>query len=275
MRKKIKAPESSDVRRYYSEVGWRRGSSGEFVDTELTVARRRSYREYHAASYRRLRRHLDGQGILLDVGAGAVPHDEYARLYDGYDCVICLDVSFEGLSAARSRLNAQQCSFVVADARHLPFRPDKFTSILCAHLLYHMDSGDQQRCVSEFVHQLLPGGVLLVVYSRWATFLTMLARSRRAIASRRNSRLADNRRAGDQRLFFDPRPLSELLSEVPSDVVSTVTTWRVLDSSTAAALIPDNRVGDLFFKLLTLLETHAPKLLTRLARYPLIKLVRN
>jgi SAM-dependent methyltransferase len=263
-----------DVRGYYESVGWSVGPTGELVDTEVSVATRPTYRAYHAASYERLAAHLAPGGRLLDVGAGAVPHESYRNLYTPFELAVCVDISVQGLRVARSQASSTPMAFVCADAQHLPFRPAAFSSVLCLHVLYHLNRRAQQAAVAELL-ACVDGGDVVVVYSTRATPLTRLAGLVRRV--RRRSARTDGQAQGvpEPRLFVEVQPIDDLVSRVASTARVEVSAWRVLDTTTAGTLLPRNRIGDTALGVLARLERRWPRALLPVARYPLVRLRRR
>lgn len=264
-------PSEAGVKEYYETVGWTMGSTGAYIDTETAMGPTEAYRTYHSASYERLSGYMAASESLLDVGAGAVPHPAYLRLYDKFQHVVCVDISLRGLTEARNRLPADKADFICADARALPFRDSVFSTVLCAHVLYHLTRDAQVSALAEMVGQVPVGGSIFVVYSRRVTALTRLGSIvRRLVRHHRNPRTQTS-----PRLFYDPQSIKVPVSAVRSIARVDVTTWRVLDKRTATTIRPNSRIRGPLLASITLLEDRLPRVLLPVVRYPLIRLERT
>ncbi len=95
-----------------------------------------------------------GRGrVLVDVGGGT---GRVARRLSGFDRVVVADVERGMLVRARAR----GLAVVVADARHLPFRPGSADAVVAVDALHHFP--DQERAITEAAGLLGPGGRLVI-----------------------------------------------------------------------------------------------------------------
>ena len=71
-------------------------------------------------------------------------------------------IDFSSRAAAMSRMNGtlQKAEVCVADARHLPFAPDRFDAVFAIHILSHLHKTDRTRAVAEAIRVLKNGGLL-------------------------------------------------------------------------------------------------------------------
>ena len=87
---------------------------------------------------------------FLDVGCGAAASEELVLLSRRFDRRFFTDLSLDGIFQARRRYGAGS-SYVVSDARHLPFREDTFDQVFSAMMFHHVEGGDdgQSRTIDE------------------------------------------------------------------------------------------------------------------------------
>jgi len=77
----------------------------------------------------RLAKYFDtGGDFLLDLGSGAIPHEELLSYHANFKKRVCVDLSITALKQARERL-ADRGEYVVADAAALPFKDGVFDAI--------------------------------------------------------------------------------------------------------------------------------------------------
>ena len=72
-------------------------------------------------------------------------------------------IDFSLCAVAMSRINTgtqQKADACVADARSLPFAPDRFDAVFAIHILSHLNKTDRTRAVAEAVRVLKTGGIL-------------------------------------------------------------------------------------------------------------------
>jgi MPBQ/MSBQ methyltransferase len=71
-------------------------------------------------------------------------------------------IDFSSRAVAMSRMNnmLQKAEVCVADARHLPFAPERFDAVFAIHILSHLKKTDRTRAVAEAVRVLKTGGLL-------------------------------------------------------------------------------------------------------------------
>ncbi len=99
---------------------------------------------------------------LLDVGCGWGRWSASAAR-KGY-AVVGIDPSLEAVAAAR-RVACQlgvAATYLVADARYLPFAADTFDTVYSYSVLQHFPREDAASCVAEVARVLKPSGVSLV-----------------------------------------------------------------------------------------------------------------
>jgi len=111
--------------------------------------------------YRKLK--LETGQLLLDMGCGEGRHSIGALLETPAN-VIGLDLSFEDLNTAKSRLNDFDlsgcdtfCAFGVGNIKNIPIENSSLDAVVCSEVLEHVDSPKES--IQELVRVLKPGGI--------------------------------------------------------------------------------------------------------------------
>ena len=119
--------------------------------------------------YRKLK--LETGQLLLDMGCGEGRHSIGALLETPAN-VIGLDLSFEDLNTAKSRLNDFDlsgcdtfCAFGVGNIKNIPFENASLDAIVCSEVLEHVDSPKES--IQELVRVLKPGGIMALSVPRY------------------------------------------------------------------------------------------------------------
>ncbi|MDO8873168.1 MAG: class I SAM-dependent methyltransferase [Methanoregula sp.] len=101
---------------------------------------------------------LPGSRVLeLGCGNGKTLSAMIGRSWD----VTAIDFSVSAV--AMSRMNTgmlQRGDVCVADARSLPFAPERFDAVFAIHILSHLQKNDRTRAAEEAVRVLKTGGIL-------------------------------------------------------------------------------------------------------------------
>lgn len=84
-------------------------------------------------------RQVHCKGIVLNLGAGAGPN--LSELTDLADEVVCIDISRIGLERAKKRHDS--VTYILADARCLPFKEDVFDYVEGLAILHHISEYDE------------------------------------------------------------------------------------------------------------------------------------
>lgn len=106
------------------------------------------------------------QDRVLDAGCGLGRITR--RVLDSGATVVAADFSRARLKVLRAHTApADRVELAVADANHLPLRPNSFTKILCTQVLEHLPTPELRRAfIGELFELLVPGGELvLTVYN--------------------------------------------------------------------------------------------------------------
>ena len=119
--------------------------------------------------YRKLK--LETDQLLLDMGCGEGRHSIGALLETPAN-VIGLDLSFEDLNTAKSRLNDFDlsgcdtfCVFGVGNIKNIPIENSSLDAVVCSEVLEHVDSPKES--IQELVRVLKPGGIMALSVPRY------------------------------------------------------------------------------------------------------------
>ena len=119
--------------------------------------------------YRKLK--LETGQLLLDMGCGEGRHSIGALLETPAN-VIGLDLSFEELNTAKSRLNDFDlsgcdtfCVFGVGNIKNIPIENSSLDAVVCSEVLEHVDSPKES--IQELVRVLKPGGIMALSVPRY------------------------------------------------------------------------------------------------------------
>ena len=119
--------------------------------------------------YRKLK--LETGQLLLDMGCGEGRHSIGALLETPAN-VIGLDLSFEDLNTAKSRLNDFDlsgfdtfCAFGVGNIKNIPIENSSLDAVVCSEVLEHVDSPKES--IQELVRVLKPGGIMALSVPRY------------------------------------------------------------------------------------------------------------
>ena len=119
--------------------------------------------------YRKLK--LETGQLLLDMGCGEGRHSIGALLETPAN-VIGLDLSFEDLYTAKSRLNDFDlsgcdafCTFGVGNIKNIPIENASLDAVMCSEVLEHVDSPTES--IQELVRVLKPGGIMALSVPRY------------------------------------------------------------------------------------------------------------
>ena len=116
------------------------------------------YYFFHEILLGLLRRQIDADSALLDIGCGAgilaeVTHDKVKK-YTG------IDISQERIRQAEERIKFDNCSFEVQDAQHLTFCDSSFDIAVAIEVIEHVPDTDS--FLRGINRVLVKGGTLIV-----------------------------------------------------------------------------------------------------------------
>ncbi len=279
--------EKQIVKRYYDVFGWRKDASGTYNDTALWFDRSEVTASYQHQCLMRVNRFLKPSGTyLLNAGSGAIQHHEHLSYGSAYKRHVCVDISMLALAEARSKLG-ERGLFVLADVANLPFKDETFDSVIYSEVLFHVPGDEQHITVREF-HRVLRYNAACVIIYVWPKCLlstvTMKIKGLKRMISkiptvrflkeRVNFRRSASVPAAYQvkahpPLYYHAHDYQWFEQALPDHWNVTVRPFRSLDEDFMATLVPHNRVGKLFLKLIYWCEEVLPSVFARIGRYPM------
>ena len=221
--------EKRGVAKFYDEFGWKESAVEEHFNDALAFEDLRPLTAfYRKRCHRRVNRHLPGGRFLLDVASGPVQIPEYRAFSEHYDRRICVDLSINGLLAAKRRLGAHAIC-VLGDITALPLRDGAVDNFVSLHTIYHVPADEQATAVAELFRVLQPGREGVIVYSwggraainRWAERAARWIPAPKTATSGSGPPLP----AGLD-LYFDPHDIDWYRREVASRFPTRLRVWR-------------------------------------------------
>jgi len=101
---------------------------------------------------------------VLDVGTGTGVLLPYLAETIGQEgSLVALDISFEMLKRAKGKHTEETNNYVQAAAEQLPFKGDKFDSVMCFACFPHFS--DKSAALSEIARTLIQGGILVIAHA--------------------------------------------------------------------------------------------------------------
>lgn len=154
----------NQVREFYDNKGWVADNNGKLNENVLFRDVKGGKGAYEKKISTKPSRILEGRsGTLLIVGGGDLP-DSHISAADGFEKVICLDISERALEFSKRKLG-DKGEYLKASALGMPLPDNSIDAVLCAHMLYHVDRSKQETAVREMIRVTKHGGRILIIYS--------------------------------------------------------------------------------------------------------------
>ena len=260
------------VRNFYDNYGWVDGDDGSGEDNSFRQFRP-SYRAYHEDVERRTLEALEPfKGELLIAGGGDMP-DSHVDIAERFDHVTCVDISKRALDIAAHRLG-KKAEIVNGSILDLPMESNRFDSVFCSHVIYHIDRDLQETAIDELLRVTKPGGRVVVLYSNPRSPIRFAAGAihKTSSAFRKMFKARDPSARGDRPdLYFSPHNLSWWDRFKPQASVE-MQPWDVIGSYEERTIIPSNWIAKGFYGTAGWLEKKSPDLAVRLWQYLIVTL---
>ena len=268
-----KVSTSSSIIEYYDNFGWEAASDGKSKESVHALDRRETSYRYTRRCISRLAKYFrNGGDYLLDLGSGAIPHEELLSYHTNFKKRVCVDLSITALKQAREKLD-DRGEYVVADATNLPFKDGVIDAVTCNHVLYQIPAKFQRAAALEIWRVLKPGGVAVVVY-RWPSSgiqarLVRLAQELRLKGPEAAMPLVS---AGvPSRASDEPQP-REWFEKQEWPFKYTYDCFRLVDNEFMKTYVPDGWIGQLFLTLLFSGQCVMPEASGRWGTFPVFVL---
>lgn len=103
----------------------------------------------------------EGDIKILDVGCGTGEFISALSKNLSHAEVHGMDISFDMIRIAKSKLQNGKIKYKVGDVEHLPYNNNTFDVVTCSHSFHHYP--DKKKAVSEMHRVLKPDGRLMVI----------------------------------------------------------------------------------------------------------------
>lgn len=247
---------------YYKGTGWS-AQNGIYRDTLANENLQHAAGQYNTDTRRRVLRVLESlpptrRHALLDCGSGPLQYPEYLEYSRPFARRVCVDFSQTALEAARINLanDAQpECEFICADFLDAEIKENSFDAAISLHTLYHVSLDKQRSFVDKLLAATKPGGLVIIVYSNPFS-LRSFARIPGVAVVRFWEWLkgrSSGKRGVSGGIYCKRHPRRWWLQFKRSGLVS-FHAYRFFTPSLEQKLIPDNRLGVVFYKTLFRLE---------------------
>jgi len=268
--------EEEKVRDFYDHYGWvvRGGVSGEHA---LFREFSQPYYSYHdGVAARTMDSFADLDGQLLLAGGGDLPeiHLTVARKFSH---TTCLDISKVAIDIARNKLE-NKGEFIVGSILEIPKPDASFDAVYCAHVIYHIDKGQQEKAVRELIRVTKPGGRIVVIYSNPDFLPKRIAaiKGRLPLLWKLRRRKQDKRSDAGTRppLYFFAHPLS-WWAQFDDECEVQMKPWDVMGNREEETLLINDMVASVGYRLCAWLESRYPDKAAHWWSYPLILLTKR
>lgn len=261
------------VRKFYDRYGWVKAGTQLGEEAMFRQFPLYYFSFYESKSRKRVLSCFDGStGKLLIAGCGDMP-DSHVEATRRFTEVSCLDISDQALSAAAAKLG-EKVRYIHGSILRAPLPDNAFDAVFCAHVLFHIDAGEQSQAVRELIRVTKPGGKIVIVYSNPDSVFALQFWKRswvfRALASRARKPKTETSPAVPDLYFachpfhwwrqFEPQCMIRFL---PADIMGSRQAMLLLKSRIAAVLV---------YRTAAWLEQVTPALAVRLWQYPLVVL---
>lgn len=254
-----KVSTSSSTTEYYDQFGWEATSDGKSKESVHELDLRDTSYRYTRRCISRLAKYFgNGGDFLLDLGSGAIPHEELLSYHANFRKRVCVDLSITALKQAREKLG-DRGEYIVADAATLPFKDGVFDAVTCNHLIYVIPAAFQRAAMLEMWRVLKPGGIAVVVYQwPWSGIQVRLARLAKKIRLKGPEEATPLASAGvPDRAADEPQP-REWFERQEWPFKYTYDCFRLVDNGFMKKYVPNGWIGQLILTFLFLVQRVMP-----------------
>ncbi len=264
--------EEEVVRAFYDNYGWvkKDGVSGE---TALFRDFSPAYYPYHdRVNARTMACFGAAEGRLLLAGGGDLP-ETHVAIATKFNETTCLDISKVAIDIARNKL-ANRGEFVVASILDIPKPDNHFDAVYCPHVIYHIGRDHQAKAVRELIRVTNPGRPIVIIYANPDSLPIRMNRWKRAVPglwrlARKKPTRPDT--ASAPPLYFFTHPL-KWWDQFKDQCDIDIQPWDVMSNDSEDALLINDTVASLGYRLCSWLENKHPHKAARWWQYPLIVL---
>ena len=266
-----KSSTSSNIIEFYNTFGWAEDSNGTCKETQSLTAGFRTHAEYTARCISRLSKYFArGGDYIVDIGSGAISHDELVSYGDNFKTRVCVDLSIMALRQAKRKLGNRGL-YVHGDATNLPLRSESADAITCNHLIYQLPATLQRQAILELWRVLKPGGVAVIVY-RWLH--SGVSVKLETLAKKLKINPVQNLHGTETAavpIRDEDEPQTRQWFEAQTwPFTYSYDCFRLVDVKFMQKFVPDDRRGQLFLKSLLMIQRGLPTHSARYGQFPAI-----
>lgn len=274
--------EKQNAQNFYNEIGWHKGSDGQFIDAEKCEDLRPVAKEYIHKCHMRVKRHIKQKGkYLLDVASGPIQYPEYLSYSEDFEYRICVDISFRALQEARKKLGDKGI-YILGDITNLPFQDNALDAIVSLHTIYHVPADEQRNAFHEVHRALKEGCTAVVVYSwgehsllmDWAFrprnffLVRLLLFLVRSFKRKTAPELSNEEQVEKPKLYFHRHPYSYFINQ-DWNFKLDIMVWRSININFSKAYAKKMLLGRTLLALIYFWEEAFPRYAGQIGQYPM------
>jgi len=272
------------VSRFYNSIGWK--TEGDVTeDAKRFEDLRTCAHDYVSKCRLRVSEHIPDHGInMLDMASGPIQYIEYLDYSKNFQKRYCIDLSSEALEGAKRKIGDHGV-FLHGSFFDILLEEEFFDCVVSLHTLYHIDKSRQEDAVRKLVRVTKQGKPVIIVYSNPNNIISRFARSLpistlrkvikilKDVLNKREKKISSNMEL-EPILYFHPHAI-EWWERFNDIAYIKILPWRSLTSENQKRLIPNNRLGNIMFRLLFILEQRFPEFFIKHGAYPMIILTKK
>ncbi len=261
---------------YFKSIGYYEFEGQQvYADARQFVDFRPHLKEYTSMGFANTGKYLPAAGkYFADIACGPVAFKEFVQLAAGYQCRICVDLSFNALQQARKNLqqNNQPFLLICADMLHLPLKNNIADAVICQHALFHVPKNDQLAALQQLVRIALPSAPVAIVYDwfyhSWFMNLALgpvqLYRIVRHVAGKWYARIFKK-----DKLYFYAHSPRWFVNHNPGSSIQFFT-WRSVNIYFSKIYLHNNPIGRKILQCVVNLEKKYPEKMGRWGEYGIV-----
>jgi len=248
------------IKNFYNEDGWK-NTLNNSKDAELFEDLRPSAKKYVSKCRLRILKHIpkNGGSNILDFASGPIQYNEYLKFSKNFKKRHCVDFSKIAIDKAKKKLGSKG-KYYCKDFLKINFKKNYFDCVVSLHTIYHIHKSKQAMTIKKLIDISKKDSPIIIVYSNPNTFINYIKKI-----------FFIKKKIKKDKLYFFCHKNNwwQQFSDL-ADV--KLYPWRSFSSQHQKLLIPGNKIGQLIFKLLFLLEERFPSFFVKFFQYQIIVL---
>lgn len=278
----------TEIGQFYDKVGWQAEGDGHYQNAQYEDLRPVSA-QYLERAHARVGRQLSKEGrYFLDAGSGPVQYEAYLRYSEGYEKRVCMDLSYQALKEAQTRLGDKGL-YIVGDLCYPPFVREAFDGIMALHAIHHVPMEEKETAYRNLYRCLKPGHTMVTVdgwsehgLKRFSDYCIALAKRLKRKAplraqdvektptSEAPASIAPAKVEDPAGTFVAKNSAKWFKETFTGKIPFKILVWRSVSVRFLRAVIADNGLGRFALSLLYRLEECFPRFFGENGQYPLI-----